>query len=142
MRVSMHLRGKWLIEIGELSSFNAAESHTLKEFLTQTEERYTPKYARQEVWPRASRQCLFIGSTNEDTYLKDATGARRFWPVKVDIIDLVALAVEDRDQLLAEAPVRVSRAALTGGRIARSRPSTSPPSKKLDSDADPVGGSH
>lgn len=100
VRLSMHLRGKWLIEIAEMSSFNAAESHRLKEFLTQTEEQYTPKFARNEV--HEPRQCLFIGSTNEGTYLRDATGARRFWPAAVGVIDLEALAA-DRDQLLAEA---------------------------------------
>jgi predicted P-loop ATPase len=63
VRLSMHLRGKWLIEIAEMSSFSATETHTLKEFLTQTEERYTPKYGRSEV--TEPRQCIFVGSTNE-----------------------------------------------------------------------------
>ncbi len=83
-----------------MSSFNAAASHRLKEFLTQTAEQYTPKYGHNEVHER--RQCLFIGSTNEGTYLRDATGARRFWPVLLGAIDLDALQ-QDRDQLLAEA---------------------------------------
>jgi len=102
--LSQHLSGKWLVEIAEMSVTSRADTDALKAFLTRAEETYRPAYGRNEI--TQPRQCVFIGTTNRTEYLRDATGDRRFWPVKCGVsgepCDIDGLR-EARDQLFAEA---------------------------------------
>ena len=94
------IRGKWIVELGELDSFNKAESTKAKQFFSASTDTYRESYGRRTM--DVPRQCVFVGTTNQDEYLKDATGNRRYWPVACTKVDLDTLR-EIRDQLWAEA---------------------------------------
>lgn len=100
-----NIRGKWLHEFGEMGSLARADSSRQKSFLTRQIDEFRPAYGRREI--KCPRQIAFAGTTNEDFWNKDPTGARRFWPIFVpNQIDLVGLG-ECRDLLFAEALDRV-----------------------------------
>lgn len=95
-----HLPGKWLVEMSEISQLRKSEVESLKSFLSTQVDKYRPSYGRVEV--SRKRQSLFIGTTNEDAYLSDTTGNRRFWPVRVGAVNVDWIKA-NRDQLWAEA---------------------------------------
>jgi putative DNA primase/helicase len=97
---AMHLQGRLIVELSELSQLKRSEIETVKAFLTRQTDKFRPPYGRAEV--EVPRQCVFVGTTNESEYLIDVTGNRRFWPVRCGQIDIAALR-RDRDQLWAEA---------------------------------------
>jgi predicted P-loop ATPase len=97
---ALQLAGRWIIELAELAALRRSDLEGMKAYLTRPVDVYRPPYARRAV--AVPRQSVFVASTNEPAYLRDATGNRRFWPVRCGQIDLQALA-RDRDQLYAEA---------------------------------------
>lgn len=98
------LIGAWIVELGELSSLNDTRIETMKGFISARVDKLRLPYGK--ITQSFSRTCVFIGTTNPGTYLRDSTGNRRFFPIplngkkKEDIFDMTD---EEIQQLWAEA---------------------------------------
>lgn len=97
---AMQTQGAWLIEISELDAMTRSEVSRIKAFVSRATDRFRPPYGVRVI--ESPRSCVFWGTTNSETYLKDETGGRRFWPIKAGSIDVGGLQ-QSRDQLWAEA---------------------------------------
>lgn len=97
----MVLNGLWIYEMSELNNvIGHKQVETVKAFLSSRKDRYRASYARfVETVPRS---CVIVGTTNEDEFLRDPTGNRRFWPIFCTLINF-DWARAFKDQLWAEA---------------------------------------
>jgi predicted P-loop ATPase len=96
----IQLLGVWGVELGELHQLKRAEVTQIKAFISSRTDRFRlPHGVYAQDYPRSN---VFWGTTNSDSYLKDETGGRRFWPIVVGTINLEQLE-RDKDQLWAEA---------------------------------------
>lgn len=98
-----YMRGRWIIEVPEMVCVKKTEVDHLKAFITKTKDRVRLAYRRNAT--DFQRQSILIGTINpsgDNTYLRDDTGGRRFWPVMCTKIDIGWLT-NNRDQLIAEA---------------------------------------
>lgn len=98
------MSGKLIAEQAELDALERAEVSATKAAITCEVDRVRLPYERRAA--DLPRTCVLAGTCNRSDYLRDETGGRRFWPVRVGAVDLGALGA-DRDQLLAEAVAEV-----------------------------------
>lgn len=75
------LLGYRCIELGELASLLRTEKNAAKDFISWREDVYRQYGNGERV--RKARECVFLGTTNDDDFLRDATGNRRFWVISV-----------------------------------------------------------
>jgi predicted P-loop ATPase len=96
------LQGYWILELGELAGLRKMDVETVKSFITRADDKFRQSYGvNVESHPR---QCIIVGSTNSTSgFLRDVTGNRRFWPVRVNQGKKRVWEMTDIDQIWAEA---------------------------------------
>lgn len=101
------IQGSWIIEVGELAAMNKQEANSVKLFLGKVDDKYRKAYGRRTE--SHLRRGVFIGTTNDDAFLRDVTGNRRFWPIRCAVVDPIKDVFTDLpnevDQIWAEAVV-------------------------------------
>lgn len=95
------LRGMWMVELAELlAAKRAKEVESIKAFITSTVDSYRPPYGRRtEQRPRV---CVFAGTTNNDHFLTDRTGNRRYLPLIVCKARIRKSMFDNREEVIME----------------------------------------
>jgi predicted P-loop ATPase len=98
--IARRMRGKLVAELPELKGLRSRDADSIKSFISRQREEWTPKY--REFVAHYDRRLVFVGTTNDNEFLSDPTGNRRWLPVTI-IRDLDVQSLErDREQLWAE----------------------------------------
>lgn len=92
----VQLQGSWVVELGEGQAVTKSDNDELKAYLTRTVDKFRPPYGKRVV--EYKRQCVFAITENDDIFLKDRTGGRRFLIVRCKGIQ----DMEERRKKLAE----------------------------------------
>ena len=101
------LQGYWILELSELNGIKKMDVETVKSFISRTDDKYRASYGT--VVESHPRQCVIVGTSNNQGFLRDITGNRRFWPVEVpggSVKKPWELDQDTVDQIWAEALVR------------------------------------
>ncbi|MDD3400727.1 MAG: virulence-associated E family protein [Eubacteriales bacterium] len=101
------VQGFWILEMSEMAAARKAELEQIKQFISKQTDSYRSAYARRTQ--DHPRQCAFFGTTNDNDFMHDATGGRRFWPVVVQFTEvnlMEALCPEVVAQIWGEALAR------------------------------------
>jgi predicted P-loop ATPase len=102
----LQIQGVWIYEMSELDALRRADVNRVKAFISSQNDNFRPPYGKYTS--KRPRQVVLVGTTNEDEFLTDPTGSRRFVPMRIPEgveADLEWIR-EKRDQLWAEAVVR------------------------------------
>lgn len=103
LAAKQEIRGVWVIEMAEMNNLRKTEANHIKSFMTTKIDHYRDSYGR--VAQDFPRQCVLSGTINPGShgYLKDPTGARRFWPILINEEIDQSIIRDIRDQIWAEA---------------------------------------
>ena len=110
--LSRKMRGTLIGELAELRGLKSRDAESIKAWITQRREKWTPKY--QEFETTFPRRLVFFGSSNPDDILDDDTGNRRWLPFRSGDVDVEGVA-RDRDQLWAEGAARWKESGVAWG---------------------------
>ena len=98
----LKLRASWFLEWAELErAFSKRSTSDIKAFMTCRVDNLRVPYGRVvESFPR---HCVLVGTSNEEEFLADPTGDRRFWVVPVQQRIECKLLEQERDRIWAAA---------------------------------------